>query len=122
MKAKMHGLFKNDLFILLMNAVFAYTAFTMVIIVTLQTPPEALLNTNMAQIIMIFDEDPLPVVNRARIRPSQLPAYPRGNQETPAQSLHAYSSQMGHTAQSVHAVADQRQIEIVPTGLPPGQY
>lgn len=114
MKAKMYNLFKNELFIVLMNGVFAYTAFTMVIIVTLQTPPEALLNTNMAQVILIFDEDPLPVVSHPQTRPSQLPVYPRGNQEKPAQSLHAYSLQTGHTAQSIRAVAGQKQSGIVP--------
>jgi len=61
MKERINTLFKNELLRVLMQGVFAYIAMMAVIIVTLQTPPEAILDTNMAQVVMIFDEDPLPV-------------------------------------------------------------
>ena len=50
MKATIYSLFANDLFKLLMNAVFAHTAFTMVIIATLQVPPEAILDSSFRDI------------------------------------------------------------------------
>jgi len=56
MKAKIYSLFANDLFKLLMNAVFAHAAFTMVIIATLQVPPEAILDSNFREILAIFED------------------------------------------------------------------
>lgn len=56
MKRKLHTLFKNDLFRLLMQGVFAYIAYTAVIVAILQTPPEAILDTNMVQVVQIFEE------------------------------------------------------------------
>ena len=53
---------KNELLRVLMQGVFAYIALMAVIIVTLQTPPEAIYDTNMVQVAMIFNEDPLPVI------------------------------------------------------------
>jgi hypothetical protein len=62
MKQKLNALFNNELLRVLMQGVFAYIALMAVIIVTLQTPPEAIYDTNMVQVAMIFNEDPLPVV------------------------------------------------------------
>ena len=62
MKEKLDTLFSNELLRVFMQGVFAYVALMAVIIVTLQTPPEAIMETNMVQVAMIFDEDPLPVV------------------------------------------------------------
>lgn len=56
MKAKLYSLFHNDLFKVLMNAVFAHTAFTMVILATLQVPPEAILDSNLREVLAIFEE------------------------------------------------------------------
>lgn len=56
-KARIKNLFSNELFVLLMNGVFGYTAFTAVIIVTLQLPPEAILDSGLREILMIFEGD-----------------------------------------------------------------
>jgi hypothetical protein len=56
MKAKLYSLFQNDLFKVLMNAVFAHAAFSMVIIATLQVPPEAILDTSLREILAIFED------------------------------------------------------------------
>lgn len=56
MKAKLNSLFHNDLFKVLMNAVFAHAAFSMVIIAILQVPPEAILDTNLREILAIFED------------------------------------------------------------------
>lgn len=49
-------LLKNQLFIILMNGVFAYTAFCAVIISTLNVPPEAILDSNLKQVLMVFED------------------------------------------------------------------
>ena len=61
MKRKIHNLFRNELLRVLMQGVFAYIALMAVIIATVQMPPEAIYDTNMVQVALIFDEDPLPV-------------------------------------------------------------
>lgn len=61
MKRKIHNLFRNGLLRVLMQGVFAYIALMAVIIVTLEMPPEAIYDTNMIQVSLIFNEDPLPV-------------------------------------------------------------
>jgi len=40
---------------MLLNGVFAYTAFTAVIIMTLQIPPEAILDSGLQEIILVFE-------------------------------------------------------------------
>ena len=55
MKEKCRNLFRNELFILLVNGVIAYTAFTAVIIATLQVPPEAILDSGLQEIILVFE-------------------------------------------------------------------
>jgi len=56
-KQQFKKLLSNELFILLMNGVFGYTAFTAVVIVTLQVPPEAILDSGLREILMIFEGD-----------------------------------------------------------------
>jgi len=56
-KQRFKKLLSNELFILLMNGVFGYTAFTAVVIVTLQVPPEAILDSGLREILMIFEGD-----------------------------------------------------------------
>ena len=58
MKQQITKLLKNQLFLLLMNGVFAYTAFTAVIIMTLNVPPEAILDSGLQEIAMVFEEFP----------------------------------------------------------------
>ena len=48
-------LFENELFLLLMNGVIGYTAFTAVILATLQVPPEAILDSGLKEIILVFE-------------------------------------------------------------------
>ncbi|MDH5327498.1 MAG: hypothetical protein OEZ68_05855 [Gammaproteobacteria bacterium] len=57
MKQTVETLLKNDLFILLLNGVIVYTAFTAVILATLQVPPEAILDSGLKEILMIFEGD-----------------------------------------------------------------
>lgn len=57
MKACVKKLFENDLFLFLMNGVIGYTAFTAVIIVTLQVPPDVILDSGLQEIIMVFEGD-----------------------------------------------------------------
>ena len=56
MKAAAQKLFKNQLFILLLNSVFAYTAFYAVIIATLNVPPDDILESNLQEIILVFED------------------------------------------------------------------
>ncbi len=57
MKARFKKLLENELFLFLMNGVIGYTAFTAVIIVTLQVPPEVILDSGLKEIIMVFEGD-----------------------------------------------------------------
>lgn len=56
MRQKMRKLLKNELFLMMMNGVFAYTAFTAVILTTLEIPPEAILDSGLDQVILVFEE------------------------------------------------------------------
>lgn len=56
MKKSIARLVENELFLILMNGVMAYTAFSAIIIMTLGIPPEAILDTNLQQVIMIFED------------------------------------------------------------------
>ena len=58
MKQKFSKLLKNDLFLLLMNGVFGYTAFTAVILMTLNVPPEAILDSGLQEIALVFNVFP----------------------------------------------------------------
>lgn len=57
MKQKVESIVKNDLFLLLLNGVICYTAFTAVVIATLQVPPEVILESGLREILMIFEGD-----------------------------------------------------------------
>lgn len=56
MKAATSKLLRNRLFIMLLQGVFAYTAFYAIIIATLNIPPDAILDTNLREVILIFED------------------------------------------------------------------
>ena len=56
MKAALASLVKNELFLILFNGMLAYIAFIAVILATLQVPPEAILDSGLKEIILIFEE------------------------------------------------------------------
>ena len=58
MKQQLQALAKNDLFLLMMNGVIAYTAFCAMMIAVLQTPPEAILDSGLDEILMVFEGQP----------------------------------------------------------------
>lgn len=58
MKKLVQALLKNDLFTMLMSGVIAYTAMSAVIIAVLQVPPEAILDSGLDQIVLVFEEFP----------------------------------------------------------------
>lgn len=58
MKRLVQGLLQNNLFIMLMSGVVAYTAMTAVIIAVLQVPSEAILESGLDQIVLVFEEFP----------------------------------------------------------------
>jgi hypothetical protein len=53
-KKILHNLLQNDLFVFLMIGVFAYTAFSAVILAVLQVPPEAILDSGLKEILLVF--------------------------------------------------------------------
>ncbi len=55
MKRATAKLLKNEIFIVMMNGVFAYTAFCAIIMATLNVPPDVLLDSNMVEVIKIFE-------------------------------------------------------------------
>lgn len=55
MKQYALNLANNPLLQMLLSGVFAYTAFTAMIIATLQTPPEIILDSGLREILMIFE-------------------------------------------------------------------
>ena len=54
-KKLFENLMQNDLFVLLMFGVFAYIAFSAVVIAVLQVPSEALLNSGLKEILLVFE-------------------------------------------------------------------
>lgn len=54
-KQKLDKLFKNDTLQFLMLGVFAYTCYSAVIMATLQVPPEAILDSGLQEILMVFE-------------------------------------------------------------------
>ncbi len=58
MKQLAQGLMQNDLFVVMMSGLFAYTAMMAVIISVLQVPPEAILDSGLDQVMMVFEEFP----------------------------------------------------------------
>ena len=55
MKEKIRNLLQNDLLQTLLFGVFAYTCFTAVILATLEIPPEAILDSGLQEIILVFE-------------------------------------------------------------------
>jgi hypothetical protein len=55
MKKRLVKLFHNDLFLFLLNGVIAYTAFTTVILATLGVPPEAILDSGLQEVHLVFE-------------------------------------------------------------------
>ena len=58
MKKLMHDLLQNDLFTMLISGVFAYMAMMAVIISVLQVPPEAILDSGLDQVLLVFEDFP----------------------------------------------------------------
>ena len=55
MKKRLSKLRKNELFWILMNGVLGYTALNAVIIFTLNVPPEAILDSGLREILLVFE-------------------------------------------------------------------
>ena len=58
MKNRIQILAQNPLLQMLMIGVFSYTAFTAVIMAVMQTPPEAILNSGLQEILLVFEGFP----------------------------------------------------------------
>ncbi len=58
MKQNVSNLLNNELFRILMNGVFGYIAFTAVVIATLNIPPDAILDSNLTQVLLVFEDFP----------------------------------------------------------------
>jgi len=55
MKKIFRDLLRNELFLLLMYGVFAYTAFSAVVIAVLEVPSEVILNSGLKEILLVFE-------------------------------------------------------------------
>ena len=55
MKKTIAKVLKNELFLLLINGVLIHTIFSAVIITTVGVPDEAILDTNLQEILLIFE-------------------------------------------------------------------
>ena len=55
MKKIVDSLLRNDLFLILMYGVFAYITFSAVVIAVLQVPSEAILDSGLKEILLIFE-------------------------------------------------------------------
>lgn len=49
------NLVRNDLFLLLMYSVIGYIAFSAIVITVLQIPSEAILNSGLKEILLVFE-------------------------------------------------------------------
>ena len=56
MQSMIKALIHNDLFILFFNVAIAQVAFSAVLIATLQVPPDSILDTDLKEIILIFED------------------------------------------------------------------
>ena len=56
MKAVASNLLKNKFFLLLLQGVFVYIAFYAVIIATLNIPPDAILDSNLREVVLVFED------------------------------------------------------------------
>lgn len=55
MKQRIQTLANNPLLQMMMVGVFAYIAFAAIIMATLQTPPEVLLDSGLQEVILVFE-------------------------------------------------------------------
>lgn len=55
MKTRIQKLFRDELFLMAMNATIGYIAYTAVILATLQVPPEAILDSGLREILLVFE-------------------------------------------------------------------
>ena len=55
MKERALILANNPLLQMMMAGVFAYTAFAAIILATLQMPPEALLDSGLQEVLLVFE-------------------------------------------------------------------
>jgi hypothetical protein len=46
---------RNELFLLLMYSVFGYIAFSAIVIAVLQVPSDAILNSGLKEILLVFE-------------------------------------------------------------------
>lgn len=58
MRTYFNKLLKNRLFLILLNGVFSYIAFSAVVMATLNVPPEAILDSNLRQVVLVFEDYP----------------------------------------------------------------
>lgn len=54
-KKILNNLIRNELFLLLMYSVFGYIAFSAIVIAVLQVPSEAILNSGLKEILLVFE-------------------------------------------------------------------
>lgn len=54
-KKLFEDLVQNDLFLLLMYGVFGYIAFSAIVIFVLQVPSEAILDSGLKEILLVFE-------------------------------------------------------------------
>ncbi|WP_455212779.1 hypothetical protein [Kaarinaea lacus] len=56
MKEKIRELLKNDVLQAMLFGVFSYMCFIAVILTTLEIPPEAILDSGLKEIILVFED------------------------------------------------------------------
>ena len=54
-KKLLSNLMRNELFLLLMYSVFGYIAFSAIVIAVLQVPSDAILNSGLKEILLVFE-------------------------------------------------------------------
>ena len=54
-KKLLNNLMRNELFLLLMYSVFGYIAFSAIVIAVLQVPSDAILNSGLKEILLVFE-------------------------------------------------------------------
>jgi len=54
-KKLLKNLMRNELFLLLMYSVFGYIAFSAIVIAVLQVPSDAILNSGLKEILLVFE-------------------------------------------------------------------
>lgn len=58
MKQKIEKLLQNGLLLFLLNVVLMQTAFIAVVMYTMQAPPDAILDSGLDQVLLVFEEYP----------------------------------------------------------------